>query len=202
MRINADPQTQREIKASLGWAFALGILMIVIGILALIEPFTAAVAITVFLGFILLIYGIFHVIYAFVTRKQGAVWFVLQFLLGTLYLIVGDVLLMNPLAGLLTLTVIAGILIFIDGVIQVINAFNIKPIRGWSWVLFSGILGIILGILIWSNWPVSSEWALGILVGVDLIKNGLAVCMRSSVMRRALGDYFMQSEGTLNEEEE
>lgn len=182
-RINADLQTRQEIKARLRWTFPIGILTIVIGILSIIEPFTAAVAITVFLGFIFLINGIFHVTYAFLSRKLGSVWFILQFLLGTWYLIAGDVLLMNPIEGLVALTLIVGILFFINGVIQVISAFNIKPLHGWSWFLFSGLLGIILGILIWSNGPQISEWILGILVGVNLITNGLAVCMSSSVMR-------------------
>ena len=197
--INGDLQTRREMKARLGWVFALGILMFVFGVLVLIEPFTVVVNITVFVGFILLIYGMFHTIYAFVMRKLGGVWFILQFLLGTLYMVVGDVLLINPFAGLVTLTLIAGILIFIDGVIQVINAFNIKPLHGWSWFLLSGLLGIILGILIWSNWPQSSEWIVGILVGVNLITNGLAICMSSSVMRSELDADVPPSESMLNE---
>ena len=90
--------------------------------------------------------------------------------------------------GLATLTLMAGILIFISGVIQVINAFDIKPLYGWGWELFSGIMGIILGILIWSNWPQSSVVVLGILVGVSLICNGLAVFMTSSAIRRSISD--------------
>ena len=78
VRINADPETRREMKSGTGWAIALGILMIVLGFIALIEPFTAALAITLFMGFVFLVYGIFHVIYAFKTRKLGAGRFVLQ----------------------------------------------------------------------------------------------------------------------------
>ena len=186
--IDRDPETRQEMKAGLGWAIALGILMIVIGVVAVIEPFIAAIAITVFVGFVFLMYGIFHIIYAFSLRKLGAGWFVLQVLLGILYLMAGGVLLKRPFEGLVTLTLIAGILIFVDGVIQVINAFDMKPRYGWGWALFSGILGIILGILIWSEWPQSSAWVLGILVGVNLITNGLAVFMTSTSIRSSLSE--------------
>ena len=188
MRINADPETRRELKLSSGWAIFLGILMIVTGILAVVEPFIAAIAITVFVGFVFLMYGIFYIIYAFSLRKLGAGWFVLQVLLGLLYLMAGGVLLKSPFQGLVTLTLMAGILIFIDGVIQVINAFDMKPLYGWGWALFSGVTGIILGILIWSNWPQSSAWVLGILVGVNLITNGFAVLMTSTSIRSAISE--------------
>ncbi|MBP0006780.1 MAG: HdeD family acid-resistance protein [Cyanobacteria bacterium SBC] len=186
MRISADPDIRQHLKSSLRWAIALGVLMFVIGVVAIIEPFTAAVAITVFVGFVFLMHGIFQVIYAFATRKLGAGWFVLQVLLGLLYLIAGSVLLKKPFEGLVTLTLIAGILIFVDGVIQVINAFDIKPLYGWGWTLFSGVLGVILGILIWSGWPQNSEWVLGILIGVNLMTNGLAVFMGSTAIRSAI----------------
>ena len=197
--ISTDPETRREMKSQLAWAVTLGILAIVLGFIALFIPLIAGIVITIFLGFIFLIYGIFHIIYAFSTRKVGAGWFVLQVLLGILYLIVGGFLLKTPLEGLVTLTLIAGILIFIDGVIQVINAFDMKPLSGWGWGLFSGILGIILGILIWSNWPVSSVWVLGILVGVNLITNGVAIFKIASTMRQAIAADVPSSESALNE---
>ena len=186
--INADPQTRQAMKAGLGWASALGMLMILIGIFAIVEPFIAAVAITGFIGFIFLMHGTFNLISAWIMRQLGAEWFILQVLLSLLYLIAAGVLLRKPFEGLTILTLIAGILIFIDGVIQVINAFEMKPRYGWAWVLFSGILGIILGILIWSNWPQSAAWVLGILVGVNLITNGSAVFMTSNSIRIALSD--------------
>ena len=186
-------------KSELAWAITLGILAIVLGIIALIVPLLAGISITIFIGFIFLIYGIFHTIYAFATRKVGAGWFILQVLLGILYLIAGSVLLKSPFEELATLTLIAGILIFIDGVIQVINAFDMKPLYGWGWGLISGILGIILGILIWSNWPVSSVWVLGILVGVNLITNGLAVFRISAAIRQSLVNDVPSSESALNQ---
>ncbi|MDJ0593537.1 MAG: HdeD family acid-resistance protein [Pleurocapsa sp. MO_226.B13] len=186
-------------KSQLGWAVTLGILAIVLGFIALIIPLIAGIVITIFLGVVFLIYGIFHIVYAFSTRKMGAGWFVLQVLLGILYLIAGSVILKSPWEGLTILTLIVGILIFIDGIIQVINAFDMKPLYGWGWGVFSGILGVILGILIWSNWPVSSIWTIGTLVGVNLITNGLAIFKISSAMRQAIVADVPSSESVLNE---
>lgn len=194
MRITSNSEIGRELKSNLGWAIALGILMMITGFIALASPFVAGIGVTIFLGSLFLVYGIFHVIYAFQMRKLGAGWFILQVLLSILYMISGAVLLKQPLEGLVTLTLIAGILIFIDGIIQVINAFDMKPQSGWGWGLFSGILGIILGILIWSNWPGSSIWVLGLLVGVNLISNGLAVLMISSAIRGKISDDSLPSE--------
>ena len=199
IRISTDQETRREVKSQLGWAIFLGILMIVLGFIALIEPLIAGIAITLFLGVVFLINGVFQMIYAFSTRKMGAGWFVLQVLMGILYLISGSVLLKSPLEGLTTLTLIAGILIFIDGVIQVINSFDMKPLYGWGWGVFSGILGIIFGIFIWSNWPSSSAIVLGILVGVNLITNGIAVFKISSEIRNTIVDDIPLREGALNE---
>jgi len=197
MRISADPETRRDLKAGLGRAVILGILMVLVGVAALAQPFFAGIGITYFIGFIFLMYGIFHVIYAFQARNLGAGWFVLQILLSVLYLIAGAVLLKNPFQGLATLTLMTGILIFIDGIIQVINSFDLKPIDGWGWGVFSGILGIILGILIWSGWPQNSEWVLGMLVGINLLTNGFAVFMASSAIRKSIDDLDPSSGGAL-----
>ena len=96
LRISTDPETRREMKSQLGWAVTLGILAIMLGFIALIIPLIAGIVITIFLGVVFLIYGIFHIVYAFSTRKMGAGWFVLQVLLGILYLIAGSVILKSP----------------------------------------------------------------------------------------------------------
>ncbi len=186
IRITADPKTRQELRKSLAWAVLLGILMIAAGVLACLEPFAAAIAITLFVGFIFFLYGILHVIYAFSTRELGAGWFVLQVLLGLLYLVAGGVLLKQPFEGMLTLTLIVGILILIDGVINAIHAFDMRPTEGWGWVLFSGITGIVVGMPIWSGWPQISEWLLGMLIGIKLMIGGLAVLMMSTAIRRSI----------------
>ena len=79
----------------------------------------------------------------------------------------------NVFSGAIALSLILGITIFAQGALQVILAFGIRPARSWGWVLFSGILGIILGILIWSEWPFNAAWLIGLWVGISLLFNGI-----------------------------
>lgn len=97
----------------------------------------------------------------------------------------GIIVLSNVLSGALTLTLILGITIFAQGVIQVILAFGIRPARNWSWVLCSGILEIILGIFIWSEWPFNAAWIIGLWVGISLLFNGIWIITLSSLPRSA-----------------
>ncbi len=198
-RMPTEPKTRRVRKSELGWASALGLGAMVLGALALMVPLRAGMAITVFLGFIFLLYGLFHLLYAFFTRQVGVGWFVLQVWLSILYLSAGGLIWKSPWEGLTILTLMAGVLIFLDGVIQVINAFELKPRSGWGWGLLSGLIGIFLGILIWSNWPGNSVWVLGILVGVNLITNGWAIWMISWGLRRAIVEDWPSSPSSLNE---
>ncbi|MGK7923923.1 MAG: HdeD family acid-resistance protein [Spirulina sp.] len=202
IRLSTDPQTRQDLKAGLTWVAVLGILMMILGVIAALEPLAAGVAIALLVGVTLLIFGIFHIIFAFVTRKLGAGWFVLQMFISILYLIAGGVLLKHPFDGLAMLTLLLGILIFIEGVIQTINAFDMRPRYGWGWSLFSGITAIVLGILIWSNWPASSRWAIGIMLGVNLITSGLAAFMLSGAIRSELANAPLPSESALNVGEE
>lgn len=155
------------------WAIALGILMIILGILAIISPFFASLALEFFLGWLFIFAGIVQVIYAF-RQNRGTGSLVLKLLLALLYLGVGILLITNPLAGILSLTLLVGVFFFVDGIFRVIWAFQVKPQSRWGWILFNGILMIILGILIWSQWPFNAPWVLGLLVGIGLLFNGIA----------------------------
>ncbi|MFB6275029.1 MAG: HdeD family acid-resistance protein, partial [Halothece sp.] len=113
-------------------------------------------------------------------------YFLWKLLLGLLYLLAGVVVLSSPIITALTLTLILGISIFIQSVIEVFGAFQMRPDRGWGWVLFSGIVGIILGIFIWSEWPSSAIWFLGVWFGVNFLSDGIGLLMHASRVRSAL----------------
>jgi uncharacterized membrane protein HdeD (DUF308 family) len=167
-------QDARKIGPGSGWAIALGILMIVLGIVAITSPFVASIAIEIVLGWLFIIGGVLQAIYAFQHNRNGTS-LALKLILGMLSLFIGILLLTNPLAGVVSLTLAIGIFFFVDGVFRVILAFQLKPSFRWGWVLVSGILMIILGILIWSQWPFNAVWVLGLLVGVGLLANGIAI---------------------------
>ncbi len=84
-------------------------------------------------------------------------------------------LLRNPDAGLLIMTVLLIVFFFVEGISKIIFALNIRPFIGWSWVLLSGIIGLLLGAYLWANMPLSSEWVLGVLLGIQLIVEGVAL---------------------------
>ncbi|NEP17521.1 MAG: HdeD family acid-resistance protein [Leptolyngbya sp. SIO4C1] len=159
-----------------GLAIVLGILMILLGIIAIASPLFAAIAAELFLGWLFIVGSVLQAIEAFQHYRAGSSLF-FRLLLSLLYLMVGILLLANPWAGTVSLTLIVGIFFFIDGVFRVFLSFQLKPAPRWGWVLLSGILMIILGILIWSQWPFNAPWILGLLVGVGLLVNGIATLL-------------------------
>jgi uncharacterized membrane protein HdeD (DUF308 family) len=166
---------------------ALGILMIVLGALAILYPFFATVFTFNVIGFVLLLFGFLQLAYAFQTRNNPVGHFILNLLIGIFYLAVGFWVLRHPVFSILDLTLIIGILFFIEGAIQVINAFELRPTQNRGLLLASGIIGIILGILIWSNWPFDSLVLLGLLVGINLITTGVSLLLFFRAAKQSLG---------------
>ncbi|SRR5579883_1150734 len=169
-----------EVRRNSGWAIALGIFMIVLGIAAIAEPFIATIAITIAIAWTLLIAGIVRVVHAFQSRQKS---FWPKFVIGALYIIAGIVLIGNVLGGALSLTLALGIVFLIEGIFEVITAFQVRPDRNWGWTLFSGISAIILGILILYQWPFSAAWVLGLLVGINFLFTGAWMLMLSMPLR-------------------
>ncbi|MGB3300294.1 MAG: DUF308 domain-containing protein [Phormidesmis sp.] len=108
-------------------------------------------------------------------RTNGSL--LLRGLLSLLYLVVGIFLVTNPLAGAASVALAIGVFFFIEGVFRVILAFKVKPARQWGWMLFNGILMIVLGIFIWSQWPLNASWILGVWIGIGLLLNGVTTLL-------------------------
>lgn len=183
MRVR-DSETTAQAKPSGGWGIAIGVILVILGLIAFARPFYATIATTFAFGWLFIIAGVGQIIYAFGSRSAGQVLW--KILLGILYLIAGIFLVNSPIAGALSVTLVLGITIFLQGIIQVIMAFQIRPGRAWGAVLVSGLLGIILGIFIWSNFPFNAAWILGLFVGVALLVNGVWLISSSSASRRSL----------------
>ncbi len=183
MKVNASPELS-ELRQGFGWGLALGIMMMILGIIAIAEPFFVTLAATFMFGWVLVLNGICRVIYAFRTRKAGI--FLLKLLLGALYVAGGLLLMSDLLKGMLTLTLALGILIFVNGVLETFLAFQLRPAPNWGWILASGIAGVILGIFIGSEWPSNAVWVIGILVGTDLLTSGWWMLSVSLAARSAL----------------
>ena len=151
---------------------AMGILLLVLGILAIALPFFAGVAIAVIVGWVVLFAGIAHLVYAWSARGTGAVLW--QVLLGVLYVLVAFYLIFHPSSGLVTLTLLLAAYFVIEGVLELVAYFRLRHAHHAGWTLWNGVLTLLLGILIWARWPVSSVWALGTIVGISLILSGIA----------------------------
>jgi uncharacterized membrane protein HdeD (DUF308 family) len=171
------------LKPKWGWMLTLGILNILLGTLAIVMPWVATLAIQILLGWILIIGGALYVIHSFFTGQWGK--FFLQFLIGLLYLGVGYIFLADPLKGLFTLTFLLIAYLIAEGVFRIIWALQIKPLPTWGWSLFGGIVTLLLAALIWKGWPSTAVWAIGLLVGINILFNGWAMVMLALAARKA-----------------
>ncbi|MGA2903864.1 MAG: DUF308 domain-containing protein [Candidatus Korobacteraceae bacterium] len=167
-------------KAS-GWSIALGILMIIAGIIAMFAPWEAGLVITLVIGWCAIFNGFAQIVYAF--RTHGGFHVALEVILGIIYIIAGIYLLMHPRAGLLALTLILASFLLVYGIFALVLAFRMKPLMGWGWVLFDGIITILLGILIWAHWPWNSAWVVGTLFGISIFISGITRLMVSLAIR-------------------
>jgi len=172
------------INKTSGWGIAIAVLMIVLGILAIAWPYMAAIAVTRLVGWLLIFGGITHIVGAFQTRGAGAVLW--EILVGLVYLVGGGYILFHPLLGVATLTLFLAAVFLAEGVFDIISFFGIRGQKGAGWMLFDGLITILLAGLIWAHWPSSSVWAIGTIVGISLLISGVRWLMISIATRKAL----------------
>jgi uncharacterized membrane protein HdeD (DUF308 family) len=164
-----------------GWSMVWGILMVICGILAISLPLASSIGIVIVLAWLILFAGVSYLIFAFQCHSVGG--FLWQLLLAVVYGIAGIYMLMNPLLGVLSLTLLLAVFLLVEGVLEITLYFGIRQVRHAGWVLFNGIVTLILGILIWAQWPSSSVWVIGTLVGISLIFSGISRFMLSLAVR-------------------
>jgi uncharacterized membrane protein HdeD (DUF308 family) len=164
-----------------GTALTAGIVMIVFGFVAVAAPFVTGLAITVIVGFTLLVSGASQCALAF---RAGAFGHgLLMFLIGLVTLIAGFFLVTRPVAGLASITLFLAAYFLATGVLAIVAGFHLRPVKGWGIMLANGIVTLILGFLIWRQWPVSGIWALGVLFGVQLMMSGASLLAVRSAVR-------------------
>ena len=147
-----------------------GIILLISGILALIAPLAAGVSITLLIGVLLLFSGAVQLLIVFRAGSFGEG--LLLVALAILSLVAGAYMVSQPVEALVTLTLFLAGYFIATGVIEAISAFAARPMQGWGWLLFGGIVTIALGVMIWRQFPLSGAWAVGTLVGVRLIMSG------------------------------
>lgn len=178
-----DQELLSTIKTHAGVGIAVGIFIAVAGVLALIAPFAAGLSVAIAVGILLVISGFSRLFLAFKMGSFGRG--LLIFVLGALSVFAGGYMVARPGMALATLTIVLAAYFIVDGVFEIIWAFRLRPIKGWGWTLFSGIVALALGIMIWRQFPVSGVWAVGTLAGIHLIFGGSSIASVCSATRSA-----------------
>jgi uncharacterized membrane protein HdeD (DUF308 family) len=169
-------------KSAAGWSIGLAILMIVVGMLAIYNPFAAGLGISMVFGWLIVFGGFLHAGYAFAAGGVGS--FLWRLLIGMLYILGGFYLILNPPLALASLTIVLAVILIAEGVLQFIAFYQLRSLPGAGWILFDGIMSVVLGILILYPFPQSSEWAIGTIFGVNMLFSGFTRLMYSIAARK------------------
>ena len=176
-------ETRRLIADKWGWFLALGIVLILAGVAAIAFPLYSTIAAKIMLGWLFLIGGVMMILHAFQVPSWKA--FLWELLIGILYAVAGGYLAFFPLTGLLTLALVLAILFIAEGIFEVIMALRVRPHEGWGYLLLSGLAALAVGVLIALDLPGSAVWALGLLVGINLLFSGWSYIFLAMAGRRA-----------------
>lgn len=172
-------EMQKALKMALRahWRLFLcqGVVMIILGGLAVAEPFLATIAVDIYVGWLFLISGIVGLIAMFAARDVPA--FLWTLLTAALSLAVGVMLIWKPTEGVVSLTIVLTAFFIAEGIFQIVASFTYREVLpgSWGWMLASGIADLLLAAIIIFSWPVSAGWFLGLLVGINLLTSGIAV---------------------------
>jgi uncharacterized membrane protein HdeD (DUF308 family) len=177
--MNAISEFNRETR----WSLVVSVLMILAGFLAIIVPPLSGIAVTLFVAWLLILAGVAHWAYTWERRHQpGTSW---GWLLGVLFIVVGIRMLMFPAVALASLTLLLGIYLFVNAGLEFFLALRLRPQNGWGWVLFDGMVALVLGVFILHRWPHNAVWVIGTLVGISILFAGISRFMLSLAARDA-----------------
>jgi uncharacterized membrane protein HdeD (DUF308 family) len=167
-------------RFSKGWFISIGILSIILGTVAILFPLWATLSLELFIGVLLLIVGVLELFRIFFDGSTGNM---VKGIYGVMAIIAGLLLLLYPLEGMFTLTSVLAFFFLVGGIFKASAALTIRPGYGWGWMLTSGIISVLLGIVVLAALPASALWVLGILFGIDLLFLGAAQLSFATVTR-------------------
>lgn len=174
------------IRGSRNLMIALGIVMILAGFAAIVFPFFSTIGVTLSVGAMLVVAGFAQAIGAFSYPNRTGI--VLGLVVAALWLVGGVYLLARPLEGVFALTILVAAAFLAEGAIKTVLSFQMRPIAGWGWLLFDGIVSVVLGVMLWWQLPVSALWALGTLAGINIMVSGWTLVIIPIAFSRILGD--------------
>lgn len=169
-----------EVRRTWGWFLALGIVLVLLGMMALgWSVLTTLVSVVVF-GWFLLLAGILSVLHAFWRRRWGG--FFVELFAGILYAVFGLMVVGNPAVSAVALTLLIAVFLMIGGIFRILTALAVR-FHHWIWVLLNGVISLLLGVMIWSQWPVSGLWVIGLFIGIDMIFYGWSLIMLAMAVK-------------------
>ena len=160
----------------------LGVVLIAVGLVAMSSVFIATLATVVILGILFLTGGVVSVVNAFSARRWRGFW--VNVLAGILYLVVGFLMTQRPLGSAAAFTLMIAAVLFIGGLFR-IAAAAAERFHGWMWSLLNGVISVVLGAMIWREWPESAFWVIGLFVGIDMLFAGWAWVMTALAIPNA-----------------
>jgi uncharacterized membrane protein HdeD (DUF308 family) len=182
MAVTDEPTERAALGRSWLWWVVAGILALAGGVWTFFNPVAGSLAVTLVTGGVFLALGVVEVIAAI--QMRGSKGFLWKLLVALATVATGVLLLGNPLAGMVALTIVVGAAFGAMGVAKIILSFQMRPRDGWGWMLASGIVSLALAVIIFADFPRSAATILGILLAVELIQTGIALIFAGLALRR------------------
>lgn len=162
--------SKEELESRKYWVIGVGVCIFLMGFAAVSMPFMASVAIETLIGWLIMTVGIAQAINGYRASKNGERAF-FKFIWALIGIATGAILLLKPLDGVITLTMLLSVYFVMEGFCKVVMAVQLRPLSGWGWMLVSGLMALVLSGLIWSNF-FAAAWAIGLVVGINLLFTG------------------------------
>lgn len=162
--------TDMSVRKYWGLLVALGIVLIIIGAIAIGAATTTTIISILLFGWLLIIAGVLETLYSF-WRARGWGGFVMALLIGILHIVLGFVIITNPAASAQALTLIIAFFLMFGGVFRIVTAAATR-LYNWGWLFLSGVIVLLLGISIWRHWPYSGLWIIGLFIGIEMLLSG------------------------------
>jgi uncharacterized membrane protein HdeD (DUF308 family) len=159
----------KEIHMHWGWFLSIGILLTILGVLAIGASTLVTLASMLYFGVLMIIGGVVQAVNAIKTRKGGG--FLINALSAILYLIIGVILVLHPAESAITITLLLAAFFTVSGLFKMVAAISHRYAQ-WGWLLLNGLITLALGIMIFAEWPISGLWVIGLFIGIDLIVMG------------------------------
>lgn len=171
-----------EVRKNWAWFLMVGALLVVLGVVAISYSVVATLASVILFGWLLIVAGAFQAAHGFWRRQWGG--FFIDLFAGLLSLVVGIMVVGNPAESAVSLTLLVAMFLLVGGIFRVFIAVS-TPFQHRGWVLLNGIITVVLGVLIWRQWPLDGLWVIGLFVGIDMLMNGWTMIMLGLAARSA-----------------